>query len=149
MNKYQKNLLIRFIAVITVTIIAVIAMMNFKDWINYSEAMRAMEHLGQEILQHRKDTGSIPSESYVNRIRPTLKGHLRLGNLRYRATWIDFDSPGDEILAYSESNYHSIIIGHGFIVLRLDGTVEWMDKKQFHKLLLKQQSPLEIEMTKE
>ena len=149
MNKRQRNLLIRFIVVITITIITVIAMMNLKDWINYSEATMAMEQLGRIVLQHRKKTGSVPSESYINRIKPTLKGHLRLGNLRYRAIWIDFDSPGGEILAYSEKNYSPIIIGHGFIVLRLDGTVEWLNTKQFRELLAQQQSLIEIEMTKE
>lgn len=138
-----------FAAVIVVTAIAVVAMINFKDWVNRSEAMRAMEHLGQIVIQYRETNGSVPSESYVDGIREKLPGHLRLGNLQYRARWIDFESTSDEILAYTEKNYHSLIVGKGFIVLRLDGRVEWMARQRFEALLAQQQSPMEIQMLQE
>ena len=121
-------------------------MINFKDWVNRSEAMRAMKHLGQIVLQYRKDYGSVPPESYVNSIKENLEGHVRLGNLQYRARWIKFESSPDEILAYTEKKYRSLIIGKGFVVLRLDGRVEWMDKQDFETLLSQQQSPMESEM---
>ena len=145
MNKRQKATLINCIVVITITVIGVVAMINFKDWVNRSEAMRAMEQLGQTVLKYRQTHGSVPSESYVDSIKGKLEGYARLGKLRYRALWIDFEATPDEILAYTEKKYRSFVLSHGFVVLRLDGRVEWMEKKQFDALLAQQQSPMEVE----
>lgn len=148
MNKRQKSVLINFVAVIVITATAIVAMINFKDWVNRSEAMRAMEHLGRIVLRYRENHGSVPPKSYIDNIKENLEGSVRFGNLQYRAMWIDFDSPSHEILAYVEKKYRSSITGKGYIVLRLDGRVEWMSKKEFEKLLAQQQSPMEIEMTR-
>lgn len=129
-----------------VTTIAVVAMINLKDRVNHSEAIRAVEDLGSKVLKYRKDHGSVPPESYVGGIKNDLEGHARLGNLQYRARWIDFESGPDEILAYAERKYRSLFLHDGYIVLRLDGRVEWMHKQEFETLLTKQQSPMEIEM---
>ena len=129
-----------------ITTIAVVAMVGFKDYVNRSEAIRAMEHLGQILLQYRKSHGQVPPESYVASIKDQLHGHVRLGNLQYRARWIDLESPPDEILAYSEQGYHFLVIGSGVIVLRLDGRVEWMGQKEFGTLLAAQQSPAEVQL---
>lgn len=149
MNRRQKTVLINFVVVITITAVAVLAMVNLKDWVNRSEATRAMEQLGQEVLDYRNKYGSVPPQSYLDNIRENLQGNVRLGNLRYRARWIDFDCPPDEILAYTEKNYHSLFLRGGFIVLRLDGSVEWMEKQKFEALLAQQQSPMEIQTMKE
>ena len=146
MDRRQKAILRDFATVIVITAIAVVAMINFKDWVNRSEAMRAMEHLGQIVLQYRKNHGAVPPESYVDGIREDLEGHVRLGNLRYRARWLDFESTPDEILAYTEKNYHSLLVRKGYVVLRLDGRVEWMGKREFETLLAQHQSPMEIQM---
>lgn len=146
MNKRQKAILVKFITVIVITAVVVVAMINFKDWVNRSEAMRAMEHLGQIVLQYRKNHGSVPPESYVDGIKEDLEGQVRLGNLWYRARWLDFESTPDEILAYAEKNYHSLLVGKGYVVLRLDGRVEWMGKREFETLLAQHQSPMEIQM---
>jgi hypothetical protein len=146
MDKRQKAILIEFITVIIITVIAVVAMINFKDWVNRSEAMGAMKQLGQVVLKYRKEHSLVPPESYVNEIKRDLTGWARLGNLRYRAQWIDFDATPDEILAYAEEKYPSSLLNDGYIVLRLDGRVEWMDKQQFEKLLAQQQSKMEIDM---
>lgn len=138
-----------FIIVIVITIIAVVAMINFKDWVNRSEAMRAMEHLGRIVLQYRNEHGSAPPESYVDSVRDSLEGGLRLGKLYYRARWLDFECPPDEILAYNKQKYHSLLFSDGVIVLRLDGRVEWMERRKFETLLAQQQSPLEIQTTQE
>ena len=132
--------------VIVITAIAVVAMINFRDLVNRSEARRAMEHLGKIVLKYRKDYGSVPPETYVTSIKENLKGDVRLGELQYRALWIDSDSTPDEILAYTEKNYPSLLVSGGYVVLRLDGRVEWMDKKEFKTLLAQQQSPEEIQM---
>jgi len=146
MNKRQKAILVEFIIVIVITAVAVVAMLNFKDWVNRSEAVRAMEHLGQIVLQYRKNHGSVPPESYVDGIKEDLEGYVRLGDLRYRARWLDFESTPNEILAYTERNYRSLLVGKGYVVLRLDGRVEWMGKREFETLLAQHQSPMEIQM---
>jgi len=147
MNKRQKSILINFVTVIVITTIAVIAMINFKDWVNHSEATRAMEQLGQEAIAYRKKHGSVPPESHISNVKEDLQGSARMGGLQYRARWIGFDPSPDEILAYIKRDYHSVFLGDGYIVLRLDGRVEWMGKKQFETLLTEQQSPMEAEMT--
>ena len=149
MDRRQKIILRDFMTVIVVTAIAVVAMINFKDWVNRSEARRAVEQLGQIVLQYRKDNGALPPESYVNNIKKALEGSARLGELRYRALWIDSDSKPDGILAYTEKDYSTLLVGGGFIVLRLDGRVEWMGKEEFKTLLKQQQSPEEVRMLSE
>jgi len=149
MNKHQRVILIKFTTVIVVTAIAVVAMINVKDWINRSEAMRAMEHLGQRVLDYRQAYHSVPPESYVTNIKETLEGHVRLGNLQYRAQWIDFESTPEEILAYAEQKYPSSLLNDGFVVLRLSGRVEWLGKQEFEKVLARQQSQKEIEILQE
>jgi hypothetical protein len=147
MNKQQRWILINFTVVTVVTVVAVVGMVELKNWINRSEAMRAMEQLGRVVGDYRRKNGSVPPESYVDGIKNSLEGQARIGNLHYRARWIKVDSPPDEILAYVTREHHSLFFRPGAIVLRLDGRVQWMDKKTFEKLLASQQSQMEIEMT--
>ena len=135
MNRRQRALLRDVIIVLVVTALAVVIMINLKDLINRSEAMQAMEHLGEEALRYREENGSLPPESYIRSIMETLEGHVRLTNLSYRAQWIDFNAKPGEVLAYSKKNYPSSLLSSGYIVLRLDGSVEWMTEEQFDKLL--------------
>jgi hypothetical protein len=146
MNRRQKAILIQFVFVVIATAAAVIAMINFKDLVNRSESMRAMEHLGRIVLQYRKENGSVPPDSFVDNIKEGLEGSARLGVLQYRGQWIDFECSPDEILAYTYRNYHSLALSEGYVLLRLDGRVEWMNKKEFESLLAKRQSPVEIQM---
>lgn len=129
-----------------VTAIAVVAMINLKNWVNRSEAERAMEHLSRIVLQHRGKYGSVPPESYIDRIKEELEGHARLGKVIYRAQWINFESKPDDILAYTENYHSSRLLGQKYLILRLDGRVEWMDKKELETLLAQQQSSQELEM---
>jgi len=146
MLRRQKKLLRDVITVVVFTAIAVVAIINFKDWANRSETIRAMEQLSREVFRYRRDNGILPPESYVAGIKKDLEGGVRLGNLRYRALWIDFEATSDEILAYAEKNYRSSLLSDGYVVLRLDGRVQWMGKQQFKELLAQQQSESEIEM---
>lgn len=146
MNKQQKKILINFAIVIVITAVAVVAMINLRNWINRSEAMRAMEHLGRVVLKYRKNYGSVPPESYVDRIKEELEGYVRLGKVNYRARWLDFESTPDDILAYTERPRSSWLFSKGYVVLRLDGRVEWLDKQEFETLLAQQQSPEEVQM---
>jgi len=147
MNRQQKNLIIDILIIVVATSIAVSAMFTFKDWVNRNEAVRAVNHLGQLVLEYKNRYGSIPPQSYIDDVKNTLEGYVRVGDLQYRARWIDIDCSGDEILAYTEKFYHSPFSASGYIVLRLNGRVEWMDVKDFKALLTKQQSPLEVAVT--
>jgi len=143
----QKKLLRDVITVVVFTAIAVVAMINFKDWVDRSEAIRAMEQLSREVFKYRKDHGILPPESYVAAIkRKDLEAGVHLANLLYRALWIDFEATPGEILAYTEKKYRSSFLSDGYVVLRLDGRVQWMGKQQFKELLAQQQSESEIEM---
>jgi hypothetical protein len=146
MNRRQKSILRNTTTVIVITAIAVAAMINLKNWVNRSESMRAMEHLGRIVLQYREKYGSVPPESHIDRIKEELEGHVRLGKVIYRAQWISFESTPDEILAYTERPYSSWLFGKKHIVLRLNGRVEWMDKREIETLLAQQQSSQELEM---
>ena len=148
MKKRQKSMLTEVIIVITITTIAVLVMVNFKDYINKSEAIKFMNHLSSIIQNHKEKYGAVPPESYIQQIKDDLQGSLRLGGLQYRSRWIDFDSPPDTILAYTERNYRSLFVGKGFVVLRLDGKVQWMEKKEFKQIFTTQQKPQEIELLK-
>ena len=46
MNKQQKRILANFAVVMVITVAAVIGMVELKNWVNRSEAMRAMEQFG-------------------------------------------------------------------------------------------------------
>ena len=156
MNKRQKAILTNFVIVILITAAAVGAMINFKDWVNRSEAKVAMTELGNRIKKYRAEHGSVPPESYVDRERENLQGNVRLGKLHYRTMWIDFESTQDEILCYTERKSHSLIFRDEFLILRLgevlgqdvdvDVNVEWMGKREFEALLAQQQTPMQIEM---
>ena len=146
MNRQQRSLLINCIVVLSVTSISVLVMINLKDFVNRSEAMRAMNHLSRVVSDYRKEYGLIPPESYVDRIKQNLEGAIRLGDLHYRARWIDLESTPNEILAYAEKKYPSSFLPSGYVVLRLDLRVEWMDKNVFEKLLAHQQKPDEIKL---
>ena len=147
MTKLQKRILANFVAVLLITATAVVGMVELKNIVNRSEAMRAMESLGRVVGDYKQKNGSVPPESYVDGITKSLEGQLRLGNLCYRAQWIAFDSPPNTILAYTREDYRSLFSSPGAIVLRLDGRIEWMDKASFDKLIAGQQTPLELEMT--
>ena len=59
MLKHQKLILLKFALVIILTAVAVIAMVIFKDWVNRSEAQRAMKQLSQIVLRYKNANGSI------------------------------------------------------------------------------------------
>jgi hypothetical protein len=142
MNKRQKIIILKFIIVFAVTAIAAFAMIVIKDNVNHSEAIRAMNILGQKLLEYKKTYGSLPPESYLDKIYEDIQGNVRLGKVKYRAVWITLDSGPDEIMAYAEKS-PSLFRKGSFIVLRLNGKVEWMEKQKFTSLLESQQSQME------
>ena len=148
-NRRQRALLTESILVLAATATAVIGMIHLKDYVNRSEAMRAMSQLGERVLEYRKQYGSLPPESFVTSIKGNLEGAVRMGNVKYRALYIGLDASADTILAYSHKGYTSSFLNDGYVVLRLDGTVEWMSLTQFTVLFAAQRAPGEPELPTE
>jgi hypothetical protein len=144
MNQRQKSLIIRFVVVIAGTVVFVAAMLNVRDYTNRAEAIRTMEHLGGEVRRYRAKFNSTPPKSHLMGRRTDFQD-VRLGNFEYRSPWIEFGASAETILAYTRKNYQ-FFVGKGYIVMRLDGKVEWMEKAEFEPLLKKQQTEAEIEL---
>jgi hypothetical protein len=126
----------------------VIGFANIKNAINRSEAIRAMELLGNEISQHRKTYGSLPSEYQVKQFADAISA-VRLADFHYRGQWIEFGSaPDTTILVYSWKNYRGFVKA-GYIVLWLNNKAEWINKKSFEKILATQQQQQELRWIKE
>jgi hypothetical protein len=141
---HKRALLIESLLVLAATVAAVVGMIHLKDHVNRSEAMRAMTQLGQRVLDHRREHGSLPPESFVERIKDDLEGGVRIGPVRYRALWIGPDAPEGTILAYSLKRHPSSFLADGYVVLYLDGRVEWLPVGRFEPILAGQQGPEEI-----
>jgi len=148
-NRRQKAILAEVATVISVTLIAVVGMINFKDYVNRSEAISAMQQLSRIIADYRSKNGGVPPSSAVMEVKNKLKGGARLAGLCYRGLWIEFDSGPDTILAYAAKRYPASLLSDGYVVLLLDGTVKWEEKEQFEKTLAEQQSDIEIEMSRQ
>ena len=144
MNKRQRSVIWNFVITAVVTAVFIVAMLSIKDLINKSEATRAMEMIGEEVTEHRKQAGSLPPKSYVDDFIQKM-GFVRIGDLQYRALWIKFDAGDDTILAYSWKGYRSLV-DNGYVVLRLAGSIEWMGKDEFENLLKTQQSQAELDL---
>jgi hypothetical protein len=143
LNKRQKSIIYNSIFVVVFTITTVFGMIHLKDHVNRKEAIRAMEQLGKICIEYRSENKMVPSTHYIEKIKKQLEGSARAGAIIYRGRWISFGAKDDEILAYSQKKYSHSFIKSGYIVLRLDGTVEWMGARQFEELLSSQQSPEE------
>ena len=143
MNKRQKSLLIESILVLVATVAAVVGMMHLKDYVNRSEAVRAMTQLGELVLRYRGEHGSLPPASFLDSVKGQVEGAVRMGNVRYRALYIGPDATDQTILAYSRKRHPSSFLRDGYVVLRLDGTVRWMPTEQFEPLFAAQRTPAE------
>jgi hypothetical protein len=130
-NRRQKALLKETVIVLLVTLVVLIGMLNLKDWINRREAMRAMTRLGVIIQGYRNTYQSVPRRDFIDAQIPGISGHMRLGKLTYRAALITLDSAADDVLAYTEQRYRSLLVNSGYIVMQLDGTVFWREQDEF------------------
>ena len=144
MNQKQKKIVATIIRVLCITFIFVTIMVNVRDALNKSEATRTMVFLGQQVHKYREKYRSSPPESFIMAQRQKIED-VRLGEMTYRAQWLGYNAKPGDILAYSEKNY-GFIAGKGAIVMFLDGTVKWMDKVEFDKLLDQQQSTVERDL---
>ena len=146
LNSRQRSIVNNFLFVTAATIVAILVIIVFREYVNRTEATRAVEHLGKVVLKYREEKGFIPPESYILGVKDELEGYARIGNLHYRALWIDSECGDDEILAYTQTGGNAMFLGSGFVVLRLDGRVEWMKEKDFKEMFAQQQDPLEVQM---
>ena len=148
MNTRQKKLIANIVTVSFFTIVMIVGFANIKNGINRSESIRAMDLLGKEILNYRKQYGSLPNESHVNEFIEKI-GAVRLGNLQYRAAWIEYGSEPDKtILAYARKNFRGFVKS-GYVVLWLDGRVEWIKESRFEETLAEQQKQQELQWLRE
>ena len=127
------------IAAIAGTFLFVKSMTGIKDSVRILGAVQAMKKLKVEISSYRQENGSLPTESTLDKIRLNIPGAAMLGSIQYRAQWISSDSTGDEILAYTKKDYRSWFSSRsGYIVLRLNGQVQWTKEIEFESLLKEQ-----------
>ena len=148
MDRRQKKLIANIVVVIAFTAAMVAGFANVKNIINRSEAMRATELLGKEILSYKHTYGSLPSENYARQFIEQI-GAVRLGDFQYRAQWIEFGcDPNATILAHAEKKYAGFVKS-GVVVLWLSGKTEWIDKKHFGEIIKAQQKKQELRWIQE
>jgi hypothetical protein len=148
MNIRQKKLIANIVAVTVLTMVMIVGFGNIKNSVNRSEAIRAMNILSKEVFAYREKYGSLPSESFVNEFIEQAS-LVRLTPFQYRAAWIDYGSePKSTILAYSQKCY-SGLVKSGYVVLWLNGNVEWVEKNNFDSIINKQQKTQELQWIKE
>ena len=143
MNKQQKWVLIKFTAVVLITVGSVAVITELKNGVNRAETIRAMEHLGKIVSDYKQKNGYVPPESFVDNLKESLVGQARLGDLHYRARWLDADSTPDTILAFARRGSRSLFLKPEVIVLLYDGKVQRMEEESFNKLFAAQQKPEE------
>ncbi len=141
MNKRQKWALIKFTFVLLITLGSVAVIAELKNGVNRAEAFRAMEHLGKIVSDYKQKNGYVPPESFVDNLKESIMGQVRMGDLHYRARWLDADSTPDTILAFTKSSSHSLFFKPEMIVLFHNGKVQRMDEESFDKLFARQQKP--------
>src|SRR4030042_5886805 len=125
MNKRQKIIIAKLVIVVTVTIFAAVVLMNLKAVCLRREAVRAMANLSLEIMKYKKAYIFLPPQEYLDTIIRDTKVQGLLGNVQYRSLTTT-DAKEDEILAYTETNYHTMFHKDNCLVIRLNGSVEWM-----------------------
>ena len=147
MNRRQKSTILNLVSVILLTAVLVGAVGYWKNHVNKSESIRVMRLLSEVVRQYRQQNHkALPPESYISRQKEVI-GDARLGKIQYRAQWIDFNAGMDTILAYSYKDY-GLAAGKGYIVMRLDYTVEWMGQMEFEELFAAQRNQAEPELSK-
>ena len=145
MDPKQKRVLKKIVMVAIFTTVMAVSLMTLKDYINKSEAMRAMDLVSREALAYRKSYGSLPSESNITKFLDRIQA-VRLGNFNYRAMWIEYGSNADTtILAYSKKNY-KWPLRPGYITLWLNGKTQWLTAEQFEPILQNQQNKIEMDV---
>jgi len=140
-------MVLRFVIITGVTFSVIFAMLIYRDIVHRNEAMRAMTQLSEKVTAYHKTNDMCPPEYLIDDLLANIEGVGRLGQLKYRSRWIGIDSKPDEILAYSFKRFNSPFLDNGYVFMRLSGSVEWMAKDEFEKLLAQQQTELEKQLS--
>jgi hypothetical protein len=143
LNKRQISVIRHFLIVIVVTLLFVFGLINLRDGLNRSEMQREMEVLGASIKDYRQKNGSLPSESWI---RGQVQNFARLGSLEYRAKSILYDSPPESIVASCLQNSYSMLVKKAYIVLRLDGSIEWLAPDIYSRMVKEQETATQDEL---
>ena len=131
MNRRQKLIIRDFCTVLALTLVALVAMISFKNYVNRSEAIKAMREIAAFTSNYKASHGSIPSESIVESVRLETLGSVRLNSFRYRGPWIQIDSDPNEILAYAKSKKGIFVPETLYITLDLCGNVTIIKEEEF------------------
>jgi hypothetical protein len=142
-NRRQLFIIRHFLSVIIVTLLFVFGLMNIRDVINKSESLREMGEFGKAIKDYRTKNGSLPPESWT---KPLESSFARLGNLKYRAQQIFYDSPPETILAYNKHRSYALLVPSGYAILQVDGQVKWMPLKQFNEVFAQQEKDRQLKL---
>jgi len=148
MNKKQKNFVIRLAIVAIVTTLMVLAISNFKEVINRSEATMATEQLGGLVKKKKNHYGSFPPASYLENLTAQVQGSARLGTVVYRADCITCSSGAKAVLMFVKKEYSGLLQNDGFIVVRLDGSIEWLNPDKFEIEMSLENRSCEITLSK-
>jgi hypothetical protein len=147
-DRRQRAILLEVATVLVVTVVAVLAMINFKDYINRSESISAMKQVGQIVAEYRRQHNRVPSEPLVKAEMANIKGAVRISGMVYRGLWIDLEAEPNDILAYAQKSYPASLLDDGYVVLFFDANTVWMNADEFEAVLAEQQSEVEIKMTR-
>jgi hypothetical protein len=143
LNKRQLSVIRHFLVVIIVTLLFIFGMVNLRDGLNRSEMQREMENLAASIKNYRQKNNSLPPESWI---QPQLEGFARLSGADYRAKFVFYDSPPDTIIASCKQKSYSMLVKTAYIVLRLDGRIEWLSPEVFDKAMKEQEEARQLEL---
>ena len=135
MNRRQKRLIVEASLVVSLTALAVVAMVNLKDWINRREALLAMKQLSEKIQAYKQTYGTVPPEQTVLLWTDSVSGRARLGKLTCRNDPVTVEVDPNAILAYTQQRYRSLLVHDGYIVVRVNGSVAWMTPPEFQTAL--------------
>jgi len=145
MNRKEKSFLKHAAVVIALTTAAILALMYIKDRINRFEAKRVMELVARPIVTYSDTHLTLPPQSFVEDLLENLQGYARGTSIKYRGHWVEFDGPPDQIVAYNFTPCPHSFLPDGYTVLRLDGTITFMDAETFKSVLARQQTQAELD----
>jgi hypothetical protein len=148
MNRKQRNIILRLVIVLSITGLMVLAISNFKEIVNRSEATMAIEQLSGLVFKYKNHYGSFPPVSYLDGLAGQVQGSARLGTVVYRADCIKYCSGSGSILMYVKKEYSGFLQPSGYIAARLDGSVDWLSIEKFEDEMALEDSQCEIALNK-
>ncbi len=149
MNKHQKQLLARFCIVMALTIALIAALSQYRNVVNKSEAIKAMDVLSMEIAKYDLFHGELPPKDYILEVINRYK-LFRIGSVKCRSQWIEPGSGPETILLFSKKNYNSLFVKSGYVYLTKEDMLESEEilKLQIKKSILQDNGASNEELAK-